>query len=48
MGLLDDVKDKAKDVMDDPDKKAKIEKMAKDHGITLEKAKEKFLNKEKE
>lgn len=46
MGLLDDIKDKGKDLMDDPEKKAQIEKMADEHGISVEEAKEKFLKKE--
>ncbi|MDN5275529.1 MAG: hypothetical protein JWN33_178 [Candidatus Saccharibacteria bacterium] len=44
MGLLDDIKDKVGDVMDDPDKRAKIEEIAKEKGLTLDQAKEHFLN----
>lgn len=43
MGLLDDMKDKGKDIMDDPDKRAKIEQMAKEKGMTLEEAKNHFM-----
>jgi len=43
MGILDDMKDKAQDVMDDPDKRARIEQMAKDKGISIDEAKEHFL-----
>jgi hypothetical protein len=43
MGLLDEMKDKGKDVMDDPDKKAKIEQLAKDKGMSMEEAKEHFM-----
>jgi hypothetical protein len=43
MGMLDDMKDKSKDIMDDPDKKAQIEQMAKDKGMTVEEAKKHFM-----
>jgi hypothetical protein len=43
MGLLDEMKDKGKDMMDDPDKKAKIEQLAKDKGMTLDEAKAHFM-----
>lgn len=46
MGLLDDVQDKAKDVMDDPEQKAKVEQLAKDKGISVESAKQHFMKKE--
>jgi uncharacterized protein with GYD domain len=46
MGLLDNLKDKAKDIMDDPEAQEKIKKIAEEKGITLEAAKEKFLNKD--
>lgn len=47
MGLLDKLKDKAQEVIKDPETKAKIQKLAEEKGITLEAAKEKFLNKNK-
>jgi hypothetical protein len=43
MGLLDDMQDKGKDMMDDPDKKAKIEQLAKDKGMTIDEAKAHFM-----
>ena len=43
MGLLDNLEDKAKDVMQDPEQRAKIEQLAKDKGISLEAAKAHFL-----
>lgn len=45
MGLMDNVNNKAKDMMNDPDKKQQIEQMAKDKGISIEQAKEKFMKK---
>ena len=48
MGLLDNLKDKAHDLMNDPETKLKIQKMAEEKGITLEAAKEKFLHKNKD
>ena len=46
MALLNKMKDSAKDPMADPSTKAKIEKIAHDKGITLEKAKEHFMKKD--
>ena len=43
MGMIDDMKDKAKDMMDDPDQRAKIEKYAKDHNITVDEAKSRLM-----
>lgn len=43
MGMLDNLKDKAGDMMNDPDKKAQIEQMAKDKGISMEEAKQHFM-----
>ena len=43
MGMLDDMQNKAKDMMDDPDKKEQIEQMAREKGITVEEAKERFM-----
>ena len=45
MGLLDNLKQKADDIMNDPDKKAKIEQMAREKGISIEEAKNRFLKK---
>jgi len=42
MGLMDNMGDKAKDMMSDPDKKKQIEQMAKDKGMSIEQAKEHF------
>jgi hypothetical protein len=47
MGLLDNLKNKAQEVIKDPETKSKIQKLAEEKGITLEAAKEKFLNKNK-
>ena len=38
MGLMDNVSDKAKDAMNDPEKKQQIEQLAKDKGISVEQA----------
>lgn len=43
MGMLDDIEDKGKDMMNDPDTRAKIEQMAKDKGMTIEEAKQHFM-----
>jgi hypothetical protein len=43
MGLLDDMKNKGKDMMDNPDTREKIEQMAKDKGMTVDQAKEHFM-----
>lgn len=43
MGLMDDIQDKGKDIMNDPEKKAKIEQLAKDKGMSLEEAKDHFM-----
>jgi hypothetical protein len=48
MGMMDDMKNKAKDAMDDPGKKEKIEQMARDKGISKEEAKARFMNKDSE
>lgn len=45
MGTFDELKKKGQDMMNDPDKKAKIEQMAKEKGITIEEAKKHFMNK---
>ena len=43
MGMLDDMENKSKDVMNDPEKRAKIEQMAKDNGMSIEEAKAHFM-----
>jgi hypothetical protein len=43
MGMMDNLKDKAKDMMDDPSMREKIEKYAKDHNISVDKAKKHFM-----
>lgn len=45
MGLLDNLNDKAKDMMNDPQKKQQIEQMAKEKGISVEEAAKKHLQK---
>lgn len=42
MGMMDNLGDKAKDIMNDPDKKQQIEQLAKDKGISIDQAKEQF------
>lgn len=42
MGLMDDMQDKAKDALNDPDNRDKIQQLAKDKGLSLEEAKEHF------
>lgn len=46
MAMMDDMKDKAKDVMNDPDKRDQIQQMAIDQGISIEEAKQKFMGNE--
>ena len=47
MGLLDKLKDKAQEAINNPETKAKIQKLAEEKGITIDAAKEKFFNKKK-
>ena len=42
MSLFDQIEDKAKDMMNDPAQRAKIEQLAKDKGLTLEAAAKHF------
>lgn len=42
MGMMDNLGDKAKDIMNDPDKKQQIEQLAKDKGISIDQAKKQF------
>jgi hypothetical protein len=46
MGLMDELEDKGKDLMNDPAKKAKIEQIAKDKGLSIDEAKDHFLKHE--
>lgn len=48
MGLLDDMENKSKDIMADPNKRAKIEQMAKEKGMSIEEAKTHFLKNNKQ
>lgn len=48
MALMDDLGNEAKDVMGDPQKRAEIEQMARDKGITIEQAKEEYLSRNSE
>ena len=43
MGLLDNLKDQSSNIMDDPDKRSKIEQIAQEHGISMDEAKEHYL-----
>lgn len=43
MGMLDNMDNQSKDVMNDPEKRAKIEQMAKDNGMSIEEAKAHFM-----
>lgn len=42
MGIMDNMKDQSSNIMDDPSKKEQIEQMAKEHGISIDEAKERF------
>lgn len=48
MGAFDEVKKKGQDLMDDADKKAKIEQMAKEKGISIDEAKSRFMKNDKQ
>ncbi len=41
--MLDNLKNKSSDMMNDPAIRAKIEQMARDHGITLDEAKNRYM-----
>lgn len=43
MDMFDDMKDKTTDIMDDPAKRAKIEQIAKEKGMTIDEAKDHFM-----
>jgi hypothetical protein len=48
MGLMDDLKGKAQDVMNDPKKREEIERIAKEKNISMDAAKAHFMNKHQE
>lgn len=48
MGMMDDLGDKAKDMMNDPQKKQQIEQLAKEKGISIEQAAKEHLSKQKD
>ena len=43
MGMLDNLKDKGSELMNDPDKREQIEQIAKDKGISIDEAKNHFM-----
>lgn len=43
MSMFDDLRDKAQDVMNNPEQREKIEQIAQEKGITPEEAKDHFL-----
>lgn len=43
MSMFDNLRDKAQDVMNNPEQREKIEQIARDKGISLEEAKDHFL-----
>ena len=43
MGIIDDMKSKAQDVMNDPEKKEKIEQIAREKGISMDEATSHFM-----
>lgn len=44
MSMFDDLRDKAQDVMNNPEQREQIEKMAREKGISVEEAKDHFLH----
>lgn len=44
MSIFDDVQSKATDAINDPEKHAKIEQIAKEKGLTMDEAKEHFMS----
>lgn len=48
MGLMDDMKAKADDVMNNPTAREKIEKIAKDKNISIDAAREYFMKSNKQ
>ncbi len=43
MGMLDNIQDKGKDIMNDPTHRAKIEQLAKDKNMSIEDAKTHYM-----
>ena len=43
MGILDNLKDQGRDIMDDPDKRSRIEQIAKERNISIDEAKAHFM-----
>jgi hypothetical protein len=43
MGMMDNLKDQAQDMMDDPETRSKIEQIAKDRNISIDEAKEHYM-----
>ena len=43
MGIMDNLKDRADDMMNDPDTRSKIEQIAKEHNMSIEEAKQHFM-----
>jgi hypothetical protein len=43
MSMFDNLRDKAQDVMNNPEQRAKIEEIAREKGLSLEEAKDHFL-----
>lgn len=48
MGLMDDLKDKAQDVMNDPKKREEIERIAREKNISMDAAKAHFMKKDQQ
>lgn len=48
MGMLDDIENEGKDIMENPQTKAKVEQIAKEKGLSLEDAKKDFLQNNKQ
>lgn len=44
MALMDDIKNKGQDMMNDPDTRAEIERIARDRNITMEEAKQHYMD----
>ena len=47
MGLMDDMKSKADNMMNDPKTREKVQKIADEKGITMEKAREHYMKMKK-
>ena len=43
MGIMDNIKDQSQNIMDDPDHRSKIEKIAQDRGISIDEAKDHYI-----